>query len=57
MNCGVPLGKFYPTSTCGEESSSLGGHVMYEVLEIGSELINGAVSSNRLPDARRNQQN
>ena len=57
LSCGVPLGKFYPTSTCEKESSSLVGHVMYEVLEIGSELINGAVSSGRLLDARRNQQN
>ena len=57
LNCGVPLGKVYPTSTRREETSSLVGHVMYEVLEVGSELINGAVSSCRLPDARRNQQN
>ena len=35
LNCGVPLGKFYPTSTCGEESSSLVGHGMYKVLKIG----------------------
>ena len=57
LNCSVPLGKSYPTSTCGEESSSLVGHVVYEVLEVGSELIDGAVSSGRLPDAKRNQQN
>ena len=53
LNCGVPLGKLDPNSTCGEESSSLVGHVMYEVSEVGSEVISGAVSSGRLPDARR----
>ena len=57
LNCDVSLGKFYPTSTCGEESSSLVEHVVYKVLEVGSEFINGAVSSGRLPDTRRNQQN
>ena len=56
-HCGVSLGKFYLSSTCGEESSSLVEHIMYDVLEVGSELINGAVSRGRLPDAKRNQQN